>query len=44
MSGELPDVAGGELLATARSTFIAVDPELFARLTAERPAPPPAGD
>jgi len=25
---------------TAKATFIAVDPEAFARMTAERPAPP----
>jgi hypothetical protein len=28
------------VVATAKATFIAVDPEMFARLTAERPAPP----
>jgi acyl-coenzyme A thioesterase PaaI-like protein len=40
MSGELTDVESGRLLATAKGTFIAVDVETFARLTAERPAPP----
>lgn len=40
MSGELTDVESGQVLTTAKATFIAVDPEAFARLTAERPAPP----
>lgn len=40
MSGTLSDVASGQVVATAKATFIAVDPEMFARLTAERPAPP----
>lgn len=40
MTGELVDVESGELLASAKATFIAVDPEAFARLTAARPAPP----
>ena len=40
MTGELTDVEAGTLVATARATFIAVDPEAFARLTAERPPPP----
>ncbi len=40
MTGELTDVESGRQLATARATFIAVDPEAFARQTAERPPPP----
>ena len=40
MSGELTDVESGQLLVTAKATFIAVDVEMFATLTAERPAPP----
>jgi acyl-coenzyme A thioesterase PaaI-like protein len=40
MTGELTDVAAGQVVATAKATFIAVDPDAFARLTAERPAPP----
>lgn len=40
MTGELVDVEDGTVLATAKATFIAVDPELFKALTAERPAPP----
>lgn len=40
LTGELSDVEADTLVATARATFIAVDPEAFARLTAERPAPP----
>jgi acyl-coenzyme A thioesterase PaaI-like protein len=40
MSGTLVDVADERVVASARATFIAVDPEMFARLTAERPAPP----
>ena len=40
LTGELTDVGSDTLVATARATFIAVDPEAFARLTAERPAPP----
>jgi acyl-coenzyme A thioesterase PaaI-like protein len=39
MTGELTDVATGELLATARATMIAVDVERFLG-TAQRPAPP----
>lgn len=38
--GELVDVESGTVLATAKATFIAVDREAFARMTAERPAPP----
>ncbi len=40
MSGELTDVEAGTTLVRAAATFIAVDPEIFASLTAERPAPP----
>jgi acyl-coenzyme A thioesterase PaaI-like protein len=40
LSGELSDVASGQICVTARATFIAVDPAAFAQLTAERPAPP----
>lgn len=40
MTGELTDVEHDQVVASARATFIGVDPELFARLTAERPAPP----
>jgi acyl-coenzyme A thioesterase PaaI-like protein len=40
MAGTLTDVQSGQAVASARATFIAVDPEMFARLTAERPAPP----
>ena len=40
MTGELTDLTSGQVVATAKATFIAVDPEAFARLTAERPAPP----
>ena len=40
MSGELTDVETGRLLVTAKATFIAVDVEIFAKLTAQRPAPP----
>lgn len=40
MTGELTDVESGEVSATAKATFIAVDPALFKAATAERPAPP----
>ncbi len=40
MSGELIDIASGQVVTTATATFIAVDPDAFARATAERPAPP----
>jgi hypothetical protein len=40
MTGELTDVATGEVAATAKATFISVDAIMFARMTAERPAPP----
>lgn len=40
MTGELTDVAADQVVATAKATFIAVDPAMFARMTAERPAPP----
>lgn len=40
LTGELTDVESGQVCVTARATFIAVDPEAFAQLTAARPAPP----
>lgn len=40
LEGTLTDVSAGTVVASAKATFIAVDRELFARLTAERPAPP----
>jgi acyl-CoA thioesterase FadM len=40
LTGELTDVESDTLVASARATFVAVDSEVFARLTAERPAPP----
>jgi acyl-coenzyme A thioesterase PaaI-like protein len=40
LSGELTDVGSGQICVTAKATFIAVDPDAFSRLTAERPAPP----
>jgi acyl-coenzyme A thioesterase PaaI-like protein len=40
LTGELTDVETGQVCVTAKATFIAVDPESFARLTAARPAPP----
>ena len=40
MSGELSDIESGEQIAIAKATFITVDPAAFARMTAERPAPP----
>ncbi len=40
LTGDLTDVDADVRVATARATFIAVDPEAFARVTAERPAPP----
>lgn len=43
LAGSLTDVESGRQVATATATFIAVDPEMFARLTAERPAPPDEG-
>ena len=42
-TGELTDVESGAVVASAKATFIAVDPDAFARLTAERPAPPDEG-
>ena len=44
LTGELTDVADGIVVARAKATFIAVDPELFRALTAERPAPPDQGE
>ena len=38
--GELTERSSGTVIATAKATFIAVDPEMFARMTAERPPPP----
>ena len=38
--GELTDAESGQLLATAKATFIAIDAELFVQQTAARPAPP----
>jgi hypothetical protein len=42
MTGELVDIDGPDeqVVATAKATFIAVDPSAFDRATAERPAPP----
>ncbi|MFW2333142.1 PaaI family thioesterase [Ilumatobacter sp.] len=40
LTGELTDVESDTVVASARATFVAVDSEVFARLTAERPAPP----
>lgn len=40
LAGELRDVESDQVVTTARATFITVDREMFARLTAERPAPP----
>lgn len=40
MTGELTHGASGQLLASARATFIAVDASAFERQTAERPPPP----
>ena len=40
LSGELTDVETETVCVTATATFISVDAESFAMLTAERPAPP----
>lgn len=40
LTGELTDVGSGDVLATAKATFIAVDPDMFKAASAERPAPP----
>lgn len=40
LEGELTETATRTVCARAKATFITVDPEVFARLTAERPAPP----
>ena len=40
MTGELTESESGEVLATAKATFISVDPAIFEAITAERPAPP----
>ena len=42
-TGELTDVEADAVVASAKATFISVDPDAFARLTAERPAPPDEG-
>lgn len=44
LGGELVDNETGDVVATAKATFISVDAEAFARLTAERPAPPDEND
>lgn len=38
--GELVDTESAQVVATATATFIAIDAELWAQLTAARPAPP----
>jgi acyl-coenzyme A thioesterase PaaI-like protein len=38
--GELVDTESDQVVATATATFIAIDAELWAQLTAARPAPP----
>ncbi|MGA1556748.1 MAG: PaaI family thioesterase [Ilumatobacteraceae bacterium] len=43
VEGELVDVDAGTVCARATATFITVDREIFAKLTAERPAPPDEG-
>ena len=40
LAGELTDIENEQVVATATATFIAIDAELFAQLTAARPAPP----
>ena len=40
MTGELSNPVNGEVVVTAKATFIAVDPDAFAQQSAERPAPP----
>ena len=40
MTGELTEPESGQVLATAKATFIAVDPAMVKALTAQRPAPP----
>ncbi|HZB41025.1 MAG TPA: PaaI family thioesterase [Ilumatobacter sp.] len=40
MTGELSDVAAGTHIAGGTATFVTVDAEEFASITAERPAPP----
>jgi hypothetical protein len=39
MTGELSDAQTNEVVASAKATFIAVDPSMFASKTAARPAP-----
>lgn len=41
IESELVDVDSGEQLARCHGVFIAVDPDRFVGLTAERPSPPP---
>jgi len=40
LTGELSDVEAGVVVASAKATFIAVDPSVFSSITAARPAPP----
>ena len=40
MTGELVDPENDQVVVTSKATFIAVDPDAFARATAARPAPP----
>lgn len=40
LTGELTDVTSGEVVASSKATFITVDRDAFAKLTAARPAPP----
>lgn len=40
LTGELTDVGSGQVVATAKATFIAVDPMVFEKQSAARPAPP----
>ena len=40
LTGELTDVESGAVVASSKATFIAVDPDMFHRITAARPAPP----
>lgn len=43
LEGELTDVESAVLVASAKATFIAVDPVVFSSMTAARPAPPDDG-
>ncbi len=40
LAGELTDVESGDVVATARATFIEIDASVFSSQTAARPAPP----